>query len=350
MSYSVPNFRTLLTRVQTDLGFGSGSVPARSIEYVLSFVIARVARGLYAYQTWAQRQVMPDTAEDLYFWRFAAKFGITQKPATPWEGTYTFTGTGTSAVPDNTELQRADGQLYNTVGAAAIGDTAPGEVTVTIVAQEASAASSCDDGQTLSLAGALTGVDTDGTVVSTLTSGSDVETKDEALPRLLYRLANPPRGGGPGDYVRWALEVPGVTRAWEFPLLEGPNSVSVAFARDDDADPVPGSGARATVLAYLQSKAPVTVDVRVITLVAAPLNLVFSALSPNTSGQGDAIKASVTELLLREGAPGGTLALSRLDEAISESTGEISHTLSSPSAGITWTTAQLPVMGTITRP
>lgn len=348
MAFQVPQFKTLLQRIQVDIGgFTDGTTPRRSVEYVLSLVFARISKGLYGYMTWILRQVFPDTADDLYFWKWAAKFGITQKPAVPWQGTYTFTGTNGSTVPDNTELQRADGQLYNTDGA---GTIALGVCTVALIAQEASVASSCDDGQVLSLAGPVVGVDTDGAVVSTTIAGSDVETKDEGLERLLFRLSNPPRGGGPGDYKRWALEVPGVTRAWEFPLLEGPNSVSVAFARDGDLSPVPDSGERAAVLAYIQTKAPVTVTVRVVTLVAAPMNIILVALSPNTSGIGDAIIESVGALILREAAPGSTLQLSRIDEAVSEAVGEISHIMSYPFSAVSYTTAQLPVMGTVTRP
>jgi uncharacterized phage protein gp47/JayE len=147
------------------------------------------------------------------------------------------------------------------------------------------------------------------------------------------------------------LEVPGNTRAWEFANLEANNSVSVAFARDNDpTTPIPDSGELATTLAHIESKAPITVDVRVITLIAKPINLVFTALSPNTLPVKTAIEASVSEFLLREGAPAGTLALSRLEDAISSAVGEISHTLSSPSADILCATNELPTLGTRTWP
>jgi uncharacterized phage protein gp47/JayE len=145
--------------------------------------------------------------------------------------------------------------------------------------------------------------------------------------------------------------VDGVTRAWEFPLLEGPNSVSVAFVRDNDgvgAAIVPDSGERAAVLAHLQSVAPVTVDVRVITLTALTVNVQISALNPDTSPVHTAIEASLTDFLSREGAPGTTLALSRIDAAISEADGEISHVLDSPVAAVTSATNQIPVFGTLT--
>lgn len=346
MAYNVPEFRTIRDRVLVDLGgVADGTAPRRSVENVLAFVLARCSKGLYGFLAWALKQVFPDTAEELYFWRWAAKFGITQKPAVPWEGTYTFTGVAATVVPDNTEVQRSDGQLYITDGPTTIG----GDPAV-LIAQEASADSNCDAGQTLSLTSPVANVDTDGTVVGTTTIGADVETKDEGLDRLLARLANPPRGGGPGDYKRWAKEVPGVTRAWEFRLLEGPNSVSVAFARDGDVSPVPDSGARAAVLAYLVARAPITSTVYVITLVAAPLDLTFTALDPNTAGVGTAISESVAALLLREGAPGTTLPLSHVDEAVSDATGEISHTMSVPSAAMVYLTNQLPVIGTVTRP
>lgn len=352
MATQLPDYQTLQTRTQTDLGQFStdGTSPRRTIEYVLARVLARTSKSLYGYLTWILRQVFPDTADTLFFWRWAAKFGITQIAAVPWEGTYMFTGADASVIADGTELQRSDGQLYNTVGEVTVGDDVSGEALADIIAQEASSDGSCADGITLSLAGPVIGVDTDGTVVSTITVGADVETKEAAQVRLLFRLSNPPRGGGPGDYIRWAKEVAGVTRAWEFPLLEGPNSVAVAFARDLDDDPVPDAGARSSVLSYLQSKAPVTVSVSVITLVAAPLDITLTDLVPNTATIGTAIGDSVAALLLREGAPGSTLALSRIDEAVSEATDETSHVMSIPAAAVTWLNTELPVLGTITRP
>jgi uncharacterized phage protein gp47/JayE len=351
MSYSVPTFRQILSRVQTDLGADADhTTPRASVEYGLARAIAGVSKGLYGAFTWLVAQCFPNTADETYGWRWGSVWGIDQLPATAWQGNILITGAPAASIPANTEWGRADGELYKLAVAAVVGGA--GSVVVSISAEKPSAAGNNPDGQILSLTTPLAGVDTDATVQSSTVSGADVEDwKTGGLPRLLARLRNPPKGGGPGDYVAWALEVPGNTRAWEFANLEANNSVSVAFARDNDPiTPIPDSGELATTLTHIQSKAPITVEVRVITLIAKPVNLVFTALTPNTLAVQTAIEVSVGDFLLREGAPAGTIALSRLEDAISSAVGEISHVLSSPSADIVCATNELPSLGTRTWP
>lgn len=350
MAFSIPTFRDILTRTQTDLGSAAdGTSPRATPEYALSRALAGLSKHLFSAIQYVLRQCSPVTADEVYGWRWGLPFGIFQTASQPWKGTVMVTGDEGAVVAAGTEYTRSDGQLY-TVDVTVVID-ADETALVSVTASEAGDTGNNDNGQKLTLTAPLTGVDTDGIVESSVQSGADVEEwVSGGLPRLLRRARNPPKGGGPGDYEAWALEVPGVTRAWEFPLLEGTNSVSVAFARDQDVTPIPDSGERATVLAYLQTKAPVTAVVKVITLSPLPVNLVFATLSPNTVAVHDAISASVTDLLQREGEPGGTIPLSRLEDAINSAVGEISHTLSSPVAPIVVPTNQLPVLGSVTYP
>lgn len=349
MAFQLPTFQQLLTRVQTDLGqFSDGTVPRRSVESVLARAIAGVARGLYGYLTYILKQAFPDTADETNFWHWFDVYGLTRKAAVAWAGTYEFTGVDTTAIPDGTQVQRADGALYETDGLVTI---ASGTATAVLRAVEADSFSNNDDGQPLSLALALTDVDSDGTVLSTTTSGADLETSDDAKARLLAYLKTPPSGGGPGDYVTWALQVPGFTRAWEFANRVGPNSVSVAAVRDEDGTGsaiLPDSGERATLLAYLKSVAPITVSVDVITLTAVPLNVTLTSLTPDTPAVRAAIVEALTDLLEREAEPGGTIELSRINEAISGASGESDHVMTVPSGDITYAVTEMGVMGTLT--
>jgi uncharacterized phage protein gp47/JayE len=67
-----------------------------------------------------------------------------------------------------------------------------------------------------------------------LVNGSDIESIPDLRARLLERIQNPPSGGAAEDYVAWALEVPGVTRAWVYPKEMGAGTVTVRFVRDND--------------------------------------------------------------------------------------------------------------------
>ncbi len=348
MAFQLPTFKQILARVRADFGgFSDGTTPVESVEYILANIQAKLSKGLYGYLTYLLRQAFYDTAEDSYFWHWFAVFGLEQKQAVAWRGTVTFTGSDGTTIPAATVVQRGDGVLYTTDADVTI---ASGTATAAVTASVADAASDNADAQPLALGSPIVGVDPDCLVASTTQSGGDVETVDQAKVRLSLQLKTPPSGGGPGDYVRWALATPGVTRAWEFANLEGPNTVSVAFVRDGDgtgSDIVPDSGERATVLAYLEARAPITVQTYVVTLAAVPLDLTLASLTPDNADVRAAIVESVTDLLEREGAPGGTILLSQINEAISAAAGEVDHVLTSPSADVTYTTAEVPVFGVL---
>lgn len=344
MPFPIPTLTQLITLAQTDLG----GVKRKSVEFAIARMSANATKGLYSFLGWCLDQCFPDTAEPTYFWRWAGTFGIFQKSPTQWQGTYIFTGGASASVPAGTELHRSDGVLYTTTAAASI---TAGVGTAPILASDPGAASNSAPDQILSLSAPIAGVDTDGIVQSTTVAGADAETPAAGLSRLLLRLRTPPAGGGPHDYERWALECPGVTRAWEFANLDEQNSVSVAFARDLDgpgAAAVPDAGERAVVLAYLQAHAPITVTPKVLATVATPVDVTIQGLVPDTVATRNAIAASIQDLIAREGVPRGLLARSRLDEAISVAAGESSHVLVAPASDLTFTALQMPVLGTFT--
>ena len=61
-----------------------------------------------------------------------------------------------------------------------------------------------------------------------IAGGADEQSDLLLLQRVLARLRQPPHGGADFDYIRWALEVPGVTRAWVYPLELGAGTWSSA--------------------------------------------------------------------------------------------------------------------------
>lgn len=59
------------------------------------------------------------------------------------------------------------------------------------------------------------------------TGGFDEETDDELRERYYIELQKPATSGNVFHYTKWALEVPGVSKAKVYPLWNGPNSVKV---------------------------------------------------------------------------------------------------------------------------
>ncbi len=106
--------------------------------------------------------------------------------------------------------------------------------TIALRALDAGAVGNLAAGTALSMAVAVVGVSgAAGVAVVTMTGGADEESDDELRVRVLARIRQPPMGGCAYDYVAWALQVAGVTRAWCSPKEMGPGTVTVRIMCDD---------------------------------------------------------------------------------------------------------------------
>jgi uncharacterized phage protein gp47/JayE len=137
-------------------------------------------------------------------------------------------------------------------------------------------------------------------------------------------------GGAQYDYVAWAKQVPGVTRAWAAPE-QGPGTMTVRFLMDDlraDDDGWPTPADIETVAAYIDLKRPVTVkDCYVMAPIKQFLDLTISDLAVDDAATRAAIEQSIRNMLFVQAAPGQTIYRSWVDEAISNAVGEDHHTL-----------------------
>jgi uncharacterized phage protein gp47/JayE len=349
MTFTRPTLPDLIDRAAADYEAKLSGVDARlrrSNVAVQARVHSGAVHGLYGFLDWLSKQLMPDTAEAEHLARWASIWGVDRNPAAVATGNVTFTGTDGTAIPAGTVLQRSDGAVVVTT---ADGTLASGTATVAAETYAAGAGGNTAASTRLTLTLPIAGVNTAATVAAGgLTGGADTESDDELRARLLARIRQPPHGGAEFDYVAWAKEVSGVTRAWVFPGELGAGTVTVRFVRDDDASIIPDAGAVATVQDYIDALRPVTADVTVVAPVAVALDLEISGLSPSNATVKNAIEAEFADLLTREAEPGGTIYLSHLREAISTAAGEFDHVLVSPAANVTHTAGQIAVPGTIT--
>jgi len=148
-------------------------------------------------------------------------------------------------------------------------------------------------------------------VVIALAGGVDAETQDDLRVRVLDRIRKPPMGGDADDYVAWALEVPGVTRAWASPLEMGIGTVTVRFMMDDlratsspftNGFPLPSDVA--TVQAYMDAKRPVAIkDFFVVAPIPEPVAFTIFGMSPDGASDRAAVVGSVSTMLRDKAAP-----------------------------------------------
>lgn len=354
MPFERPTLDTLRARTAADVasGVGLGALFPRSLLQSLADALAGAAHGLHGHTAYVVRQILPDTADSEHLERWANLLGLSRKPAAFAVGTATFNGLNGTEVPLGTKLQRADGVRFTTTASALIPGTGDTFVSVALQADIAGADGNTAGAVSLTILTAIPGIEATAAVdAAGITAGVDQESDPDLLVRVQARLRTLPQGGAEADYVQWALEVPAVTRAWAIGQHLGEGTVGVTFAVDDEpTGPIPSGAKVAEVQAYIDdaTRRPVTAAVTVFAPVAVPLNPTI-AVVPDTQAVRDSVEASLVTLLQQESnAPGGTLPISHVREAISVAAGEQDHTLVSPVADIVLAAGELATLGTIT--
>ena len=107
--------------------------------------------------------------------------------------------------------------------------------------------------------------------------GSDLESDESLKERILERVRNPPQGGAPQDYIAWAKEVPGISRAWVAPRFNGLGNVAVAFVNDETGGGISTEADKTALENKLAGVAPAGAKVTAYMLNPEPLHFVIKA-------------------------------------------------------------------------
>lgn len=353
MPFERPSLNTLIDRVSTDIASRLPGMSTTLLRRSLAGILARAEAGavhsLYGYLDFIARQALPDTAEDEYLLRWARIWlPLGRKAATYATGTDAVQVRGVlgSRIKIGTIFVRSDRLQFRATSEAVIGSTT---AVVSVEALTPGASSNTAPGVSLSLLQPVTGIESDALVVSPgIIGGVDQETIEQLRIRVINRIQQPPQGGSKSDYETWALDVPGVTRAWVYPMQLGAGTVTVVIANDNGVDaPVPDSAVVAAAQAYIESKRPVTATVYVVAPTPLPVPMSIK-LSPNTSATQAAARAEIEDLFLRDAEPAGTMLISKMREAVSVAAGVEDSEITTPTANVVAGTNQIPVVGTIT--
>jgi len=353
MPFVRPSLAELIDRVSTDIASRLPGVSATLLRRSLAGILARAEAGavhsLYGYLDFIARQALPDTAEDEFLLRWAAIWlPDGRKPATFATGmsAVQVTGTAGKVMLAGTTFQRSDGVLFDTTQDLVQGS---GPSTVSVRAQVAGAAGNTLPGVALGLLQPVDGFASSAVVVSPgIIGGVNQESEAALQARIIRRIQKPPQGGSAEDYETWAIEVPGITRAWVYPMQLGLGTVTVLVGNDDESTGfIPDPAVVAAAQAYIELRRPVTADVTVAAPTSFPVNIT-AALSPNTLATQTAAAAELRDLFLREAAPGTTILISKLREAISIAAGVVDSRVDVPTGNVTVPVGALPKLGTLT--
>jgi uncharacterized phage protein gp47/JayE len=283
--------------------------------------------------SWLALQLMPDTAETEWLDRFGEIWLTTQsgdvgrKRATLASGSVEVTGRLGVVLPLGTQLQAPDGYTYETTQQVIIG---AGQTIVTVIALDTGALGNLGVGAEVSIVNTPQYIDSSAHVV-TMAGGADDETDDELRARVLRRIQQVPQGGAAYDYEAWALEMPGVTRAWCNALEMGIGTSTVRFMMDElrkDSHGIPLAEDVERLKTYVDSKRPVAVkDFFLQAPIPFPINLTIRQLVDDSQSTRAAIEQSLSDMLFERAAPGAPIYRSWVGSAISEAIGEDHHEL-----------------------
>jgi len=291
---------------------------------VMSDAMAGLCHLVLRYIDWLSKQLMPDTAETEWLdrhadiWLVNADGSIGRKVATLSTGTVEMTAVEVTVIPIGHQMSYIGGQVYEVVAQTTMEANEPTPVPVR--ALDPGVAGNLPPGTELSI-DPLPDVSSSAVVIE-LRGGTETENDIDLRARVLERIQQPPMGGDQEDYVHWALMVPGVTRAWCYPLEMGIGTVTVRFMMDElraeENDGFPLQEDINAVTDFLNHHRPVTVkDFFVVAPIRFPINLKIINLTIDDTATRAAIEESIKEMFYIRAKPGQEIYRSWISEAIS---------------------------------
>jgi uncharacterized phage protein gp47/JayE len=364
MALSRPTIQEIIDRIAADIVAkitGATTLALRSVLLILGRAYAGAVHLIYGYIDNQSKELFVSTAtadaDGGKLDTAGSEYGILRKAATPTVGAVLCTGTAGSVIPAGSGMTSSTGSRYTTNAIATISSL--GSISVNITCDTGGVAGNNIAGVTLTLESSLVGVNSSATVDSNgLINGTDEETDDEYRQRILTRKRLAPHGGSDYDLETWALEVPGVTRAWAIPLVNGPGTVALYFICDNQSPITPSDSQIANVISYLISHVdsngqtvgiPTTMQSGLFVSgpKLVPINLTLK-IFPNTDEVKTQVETQLDTFYLDNGVPGETLYLSNIGESISVAAGEEHSAIVSPTQDISLAYNELPIPGVIT--
>lgn len=345
MPYDIPTLPALITRTEADFERNAPDALRRSDAKVAARALSGAVFQLFGYQSWMARQAHPATCDEevLLLW---AQWRLEEgrKPAVAAAGRIGVTGSTGAVVDADVVYQSSDGRRYVVSEAVTL---VAGAAQVLVAAEVAGTAGNLEAGELTAVAPVL-GVNSTATIGADGISGGAEQESIEALrARVQAAFKNPSKVGNGADFVEWALEVPGVTRAWALPRWMGPGTFGLTFVCDGDADIFPSPAKVAEVQAYLEEKRPVTSEVYVFAAQRLAVDFQIKVI-PDSTATRTAVAKALTALVNAEGGSGSTIPHTHIRAAISNAPGETDHVLNQPPADVVVAANQVAVVGVIT--
>jgi len=373
MAFTRPTLSTIIDRIKADIksGLQLSAILRRSFEEIISKALGGASHTLHGHIEYAiENKFFPDTGDDATVLRWSTLYNVPRVDATFAKLVIDIVFTGNGTVPINTIFKRSDGFQYKLESevSSLVAGTVQGTIIASLNPQNDSTAAGIDGnmnvGESVGLLSPISNVNSSALVSSISVQAENQESIDDLQVRVLNRIQNPPAGGTVADYITFALEVAGITRAWVLPGSQanrrGECTVDVTFVEDGNAPGsiIPNAAKVQEVQDNLSLKAPVPADALAFAPIEKQINPTIS-IKPNTTAVQAAVQAELEDLIFREAQVrdayagvgstfDGIIALSKINEAISIADGEDDHVLVSPTSDPQPLEGGLLTLGTIT--
>lgn len=365
----IPTTKEINDRIISDIESKIGqSTPllAKAFNRITAFALSGVFTILYKYGQWVLKQVFTITQDADSLELKGDQYEIPPKDAEAAILTTGFVGDNGTIIPGVTQFRgNANGLLYSLQTTLEIaGGVASGDVLCLTSGETGNLV----NGSVITILQPIPGLDNQGTISATVIEGEDPESIEDYRARISEREKTPPQGGSLVDYILWAKEVPGITRAfaWGHREVVGipAGYISVYPLNDGEASRIPAGGKLTEVQEYIDDPTRAPTQVAVINVPAMTekvIDIDVSALDPNTAAIRNAFAENVEAYLL-EREPQQFIdqldvkdVISRAGlEAVYIASGAQSVTLTMSDGGIvedsTLLYNELSILGTITGP
>jgi uncharacterized phage protein gp47/JayE len=164
------------------------------------------------------------TTSGVYLDYRAAEHGVTRNAATCSSGQITITGSEGTVIGEGSLFSTAAGVQFESTSEVTI--DSEGEITAAIEAVTAGTEGNVPASAICQMPVSIAGV-TSVSNASATTGGTDEETDEALLTRLLEKVQLPNTSGNSSHYLLWAKEVDGIGGAKVFPLWDGAGTVKV---------------------------------------------------------------------------------------------------------------------------
>ncbi|WP_070094864.1 baseplate J/gp47 family protein [Pseudomonas sp. GTC 16473] len=332
MPYQAPPFDAIRSRMLRDIRsqLPDADITSDSDNHVRASSVSAIAEGIHQQAAWTARQIFPDSADFEELKRHAATRDVYPKLATSSGSGLTVTGKAGAEVLAGLQVRHTStGRLFSTSSTVIIPHA--GEISIPVASVETGSALNGLEGACTFITPPL---DVDSAcVLAETVGGTDDESPESLLARLLDVMRNPPSGGNIADYRRWAMSVNGVSTALIIPKRRGGNSVDVVITSSGGPS---SAAAIAACQSFIEGVAPAGADIWVFTpeIVAVDISAKVKPAPGYTLETLQEPVEGACKQVIAPVVPLETLYLIRLTAAISALGGVIDLKILAPSGNV----------------